>query len=136
MYCLLVVVCVVCCTRYLTQFSQPPYFIQEGGFLDVPLEHTFDLIHGRYVLIHNQAHHGMLDKIFHHLKPGGALITQATSPLYDRKGFWCIGKTIESAGFQVASLHVEMISFGQWGFHLATKHLSSKQMVQQLESMQ
>ncbi len=75
-------------TRHLTQFSQPPYFIQEGDFLEIPLEQTFDLIHGRYVLIHNRTHHAMLDKIFHHLKPGGTVLLEepdfSSTQLLDR----------------------------------------------------
>jgi len=69
-----------------------------------------------------------------HLKPGGVIITQATSPLYDRKGFWCIGKTLESAGLAVASFHIEMISFGQWGFHIASATLDQPAMVERLEA--
>lgn len=68
-----------------------------------------------------------------HLKPNGVLVTQGTSPLYDRRGFWCIGRTLEEAGYSVASLHVEMISFGQWGFHLGTLHKTEPEMIRQLE---
>jgi predicted membrane-bound spermidine synthase len=55
----------------------------------------------------------------YNLKPHGAMITQATSPLYDPKVFACIRRTLEEAGFSVDSLHVDMRSFGQWGFHIA-----------------
>jgi spermidine synthase len=64
------------------------------------------------------------------LKQGGMLVTQATSPLYDPDGFGCIRQTLQAADFNVCSYHVEMRSFGQWGFHcgsLTTKEEDIKQ---------
>jgi len=99
----------------------------------------FDLI----ILDFPDPHHVQTAKLYttqfykllgHHLRPDGVLVTQGTSPLYDRSGFWCIGKTLESAGFHTASLHVEMISFGQWGFHLATKKKRRIEMISMLEA--
>jgi spermidine synthase len=55
------------------------------------------------------------------LSPGGVVATQATSPYFSRTAFWCIGKTIEEAGFQVHSYHLLVPSFGEWGFHLGTR---------------
>ena len=49
------------------------------------------------------------------------MATQATSPYFSRTAFWCIGKTIEQAGFQVHSYHLLVPSFGEWGFHLGTR---------------
>ena len=54
------------------------------------------------------------------LAPGGVLVTQATSPYYARRAYWCIGATLEEAGFQVCSYHALVPSFGEWGFHLAS----------------
>jgi spermidine synthase len=53
------------------------------------------------------------------LSPGGVLVTQATSPYHARRAFWCIGKSLEEAGFQVYPYHVLVPSFGEWGFQLA-----------------
>ncbi len=58
-------------TTYLQNFTSPPFQIYQGTFLEVTLPHTFDLIHGRYVLIHNQADLDILRKMFSLLKPGG-----------------------------------------------------------------
>ena len=55
------------------------------------------------------------------LSPGGAMATQATSPYFSRTAFWCIGRTMEAAGFQVHSYHLLVPSFGEWGFHLGTR---------------
>ncbi|MBI2503525.1 MAG: polyamine aminopropyltransferase [Candidatus Latescibacteria bacterium] len=52
------------------------------------------------------------------LSPGGVLVTQATSPYHARRAFWCIGKSMEEAGFLVYPYHVLVPSFGEWGFQL------------------
>ncbi|MBM3277685.1 MAG: polyamine aminopropyltransferase [Candidatus Handelsmanbacteria bacterium] len=53
------------------------------------------------------------------LGPGGVLVTQATSPYHARRAFWCIGQSLEEAGFRVYPYHALVPSFGEWGFHLA-----------------
>lgn len=58
-------------TTYLQDFHAPPFQIYESTFLEVPLAPTFDLIHGRYVLIHNQKDMAILRKMLALLKPGG-----------------------------------------------------------------
>jgi spermidine synthase len=54
-----------------------------------------------------------------HLKPGGVLVTQATSPYFSPDAFWCIVKTLESVlgeGQVVRPYHLNVPSFGEWGF--------------------
>ena len=46
-------------------------------------------------------------------------MVQTTSPLFARRSFWCIAKTLEAAGFAVRPYHVTVPSFGEWGFALA-----------------
>jgi spermidine synthase len=41
--------------------------------------------------------------------------------LFARKSFWCIVRTMRSAGFTVAPYHVAVPSFGVWGFVLARR---------------
>ena len=53
------------------------------------------------------------------LKPDSAVVIQTTSPLMARKSFWCIIKTIESAGFTVKPYQTAVPSFGVWGYTLA-----------------
>ncbi len=55
------------------------------------------------------------------LTPEGAIAVQATSPLFARKSFWCIVRTIRASGFTVAPYHVAVPSFGVWGFVLARR---------------
>ncbi len=46
---------------------------------------------------------------------------QCTSPLVAPKSFWCIVRTVESAGFNVRPYHVSVPTFGVWGFALASR---------------
>jgi len=54
-----------------------------------------------------------------HLAPGGYFVTQATSPFYTSRAFWCIAATARAVWPDVAPLHVDVPSFGSWGFVLA-----------------
>ncbi|MBI4349080.1 MAG: polyamine aminopropyltransferase, partial [Elusimicrobia bacterium] len=50
------------------------------------------------------------------LNPGGLFSVQATSPLFARKSFWTIERTIREAGLATAPYHAYVPSFGEWGF--------------------
>ena len=54
-----------------------------------------------------------------HIAPQGLAVIQSTSPLYARKSFWCVVKTLESVGLQTTPYHVLVPSFGEWGFVIA-----------------
>jgi len=64
------------------------------------------------------------------LRSGGVLVTQATSPFFAPEAFWCIVKTLDSAvtatagldGLVAVPFHVNVPSFGEWGFALAARH--------------
>jgi len=58
-------------TSFLQHFTATPFQVYKGTFLEVAIPHSFDLIHGRYVLIHNQSDLDILQKMFSLLKPGG-----------------------------------------------------------------
>ena len=71
-----------------------------------------------------------------HLSPTGVLVTQATSPFYATKAFWCIHNTIaastlSSAGgrLQVLPYRASVPSFGEWGFVLGSLRRLSPQQV-------
>lgn len=57
-----------------------------------------------------------------HLAPGGVVSVQSTSPLFARRSYWCIARTMEKAGLEVAPYHVFVPSFGEWGYVLARAH--------------
>ena len=54
------------------------------------------------------------------LSDRGLAVVQATSPLFARRSFWCVVKTLESVGFRTTPYHVYVPSFGEWGFVIAS----------------
>jgi spermidine synthase len=55
------------------------------------------------------------------LAENGVAAIQATSPLFARRSFWCVVKTLQSVGFRVTPYHTYVPSFGEWGFVIASK---------------
>jgi spermidine synthase len=53
------------------------------------------------------------------LAPGGRLVVQAGSPYFAQQAYWCIERTLAAAGLRVRPYHVDVPSFGDWGFFLA-----------------
>ncbi|WP_344944487.1 polyamine aminopropyltransferase [Actinomadura miaoliensis] len=53
------------------------------------------------------------------LAPGGRMVVQSGSPYFAPRSFWCIEKSIRAAGLATAPYHVDVPSFGDWGFVLA-----------------
>ena len=57
-----------------------------------------------------------------HLRPGGLVAIQSTSPMFARQSFWCIVETLKQAGLRTWPYHVYVPSFGEWGFVLAGQY--------------
>ena len=53
------------------------------------------------------------------LKPDSAVVIQCTSPLFARRSYWSIIKTLQSVGFFVKPFQTTVPSFGVWGYALA-----------------
>ena len=53
------------------------------------------------------------------LAPGGRLVVQAGSPYFAHEAFWSIERTIAAGGLATRPYHVDVPSFGDWGFVLA-----------------
>jgi spermidine synthase len=53
------------------------------------------------------------------LAPGGRLAVQAGSPYFAPETFSCVLSTVRSAGLAAVPYHVDVPSFGDWGFVLA-----------------
>ncbi len=53
------------------------------------------------------------------LQPEASVVVQCTSPLYARKSYWSIIKTLEASGFTVKPFQTTVPSFGVWGYALA-----------------
>jgi len=51
----------------------------------------------------------------------GAIVTQASSPMYTPKAFWSIDQTINDTGLKTLPYHTYIPSFGEWGFVLASR---------------
>ena len=54
-----------------------------------------------------------------HVRDGGFITVQSTSPLFARQSFWCIVETMKQAGLRTYPYHVYVPSFGERGFVLA-----------------
>jgi spermidine synthase len=53
------------------------------------------------------------------LAPGGRMVVQAGSPYFAPETFSCVLATVRSAGLAAVPYHVDVPSFGDWGFMLA-----------------
>ena len=72
-----------------------------------------------------------------HLKRGGVIVTQASSPFFARKAFVCIYKTLQAAGFSLLPYHTHIPTMGEWGFVLGVDkdlldHITLKETVVRL----
>ena len=54
-----------------------------------------------------------------HLSRDGLVVVQGTSPLFARRSYWSIVKTLQTAGLRTNPYHLYVPSFGEWGFVLA-----------------
>lgn len=53
--------------------------------------------------------------------PDGRAVVQAGSPFFAPDSYWCVVATLEAAGWTVAPYHVDVPSFGDWGYVLARR---------------
>jgi spermidine synthase len=54
------------------------------------------------------------------LKPESRVVVQAGSPFFAPKSYWSIATTIGAAGYATTAYQVDVPSFGNWGYVLAT----------------
>ena len=81
--------------------------------IDLPDPDSIDLMHVYSV--------GFYRSAARHLRPGGVMVTQATSPYFSRQAFLCILKTIKEAGFTTLPYHNQIPTMGEWGWVLGVK---------------
>ncbi|MDX2301205.1 MAG: polyamine aminopropyltransferase [Microscillaceae bacterium] len=62
---------------------------------------------------------------YRHLRPQGVMITQSGSPYFNGKAFECINRSVQAAGFQTIQIHNQILTFGEWGWTVGAKHLST-----------
>ena len=56
-----------------------------------------------------------------HMSLEGAMMVQATSPFFATEVYWTISETIASNNLETENFHVDIPSFGNWGFVLASR---------------
>jgi len=56
-----------------------------------------------------------------HLNPTGTMMIQSTSPTFATDVYWTIDYTVQEAGLETKNLHVDIPSFGDWGFVMAKR---------------
>ncbi|WP_077306752.1 polyamine aminopropyltransferase [Terribacillus halophilus] len=57
-----------------------------------------------------------------HMHPEGAMIVQATSPVFATQSYWTIDETIRATGLETENFHLDVPSFGNWGFVMASRN--------------
>lgn len=55
-----------------------------------------------------------------HLKPSSIIVQQSGSSFHAKEAFLCIGRTLQSSGFDAVPYHDNVPSFGEWGWWLAS----------------
>jgi len=84
-------------------------------FIDLPDPKTIELAR-----LYSYEYYTICNK---HLRPQGALVTQAGSPYFATRAFLCIEKTMQHAGFKTAKYHNQIITMGEWGWIMGVKGL-------------
>lgn len=75
-----------------------------------------DLPDPRTTQLSNLYNKQFYDLVRKRLSRTGIMVTQATSPFFANKAFWCIAKTVESSFPYSSQFHINVMSFGDWGF--------------------
>jgi spermidine synthase len=76
---------------------------------------------------HNEAINKLYSKEFYtmiikRMSADGYLVSQSSSPFLTHKTYWSIEATLNAVFNETLSYHVNIPSFGVWGFHLARKN--------------
>jgi len=66
------------------------------------------------------------------LADDGIVITQAGSPYFATKAFYCIEKTMQETGFYTLPIHNQVITMGEWGWVIGSKILNKVGMKKKL----
>jgi len=93
--------------------------------VDLPDAKTIEINKLYSLEFYNLAHHA--------LRPNGHIITQAGSPYYATKAFYCIDKTMKTAGFTNLQMHNQVLTLGEWGWILGSKKYTKAQMIKRLK---
>lgn len=70
-----------------------------------------------------------------HLRPGGAIVTQAGSPYFAHKAFKCIDLSMQAAGFTTLPMHNQIVTLGEWGWVLGVRNVDPQMLKNQAQSL-
>lgn len=87
-----------------------------GGAFDVALVDLPDADSAETAKLYTVEFYGLLSRV---LAPGARAVVQAGSPYFAPDAYWCVETTIRAAGLATVPYHVDVPSFGDWGFVLA-----------------
>ena len=99
--------------------------INEDGYMFIQEnENKFDVIIIDFPDPNNESLNKLYTNVFYNyikanLNENGVMVCQSTSPYYAKKSFWCINKTIKSQFETVIPYHLQVPTFGEWGFNIA-----------------
>lgn len=94
-------------------------------FVDLPDPNNVDL---------NKLYTKEFYKLCHlRLNDNGVFITQAGSPYYATKAFYCVVKTLKSAEFRTLPIQNQLLTLGQWGWVIAKKSAIDKSSVNKIK---
>lgn len=99
--------------------------INEDGYMYVQEnQNKFDVIIIDFPDPNNESLNKLYTNVFYNyikanLTENGVMVCQSTSPYYAKNSFWCINKTIKSQFNTVIPYHLQVPSFGDWGFNMA-----------------
>lgn len=109
-----------------------PRVIHDDAFTWVAAtDETFDLI----IVDLPDPHHESLAKLYsvtfyqalaRRLTPTGLIVAQLGSPFFARDTYWTAVRTLEEAGLQTRPFHVQVPSFGEWGFAMAGRSVAQQ----------
>jgi spermidine synthase len=109
-------------------FADPRVEVRYGDAFQLisELEDTFDVIIADFPnpdrnVLAKLYSLGFYRQLQAHLAPGGAIVTQASSPFFAPKAFSCIATTLDAIVENIYPYRTNVPSFGPWGFVLATK---------------
>lgn len=63
------------------------------------------------------------------------VVIQSTSPFHAKESYMMIGRTLESAGFNVKPFHQNVPSFGEWGWWIGWKNTSDFDIMKKVETV-
>lgn len=106
--------------KKLTIIHEDAYKFAEANtdFYDVVLVDLPDPSQTGLAKLYSRGFYQLLQK---RLALGGAIVVQSTSPFFAPEAFWCIHETLAQTGLEVHPYQVDIPSFGNWGFQLATQ---------------